>query len=566
MRTESQPESTSQARRLSAGLGWALAGLLCSCAALAEDTDAASCAPPHPSPERSSDRRIDRPLFERYEGYKIGSIAIESRDIFNESNPRENNWLYRAANRIQVNTREPVIRSQLLFEEGDTLDLDKVEESIRILYGREYLLNVKIEIAQVCDQSVDLLVIARDAWVIEPRINYGLEGGETTSGIGLRDGNFFGSGNALELIYQSTPERSKIIYRFTSENFLNRRLNAEFYHADLSDGSNRTIAIEKPFFSIDSERAYGVSTELEHIKETTRVRSEEVNRYDHKTQHDTIYIGQALQHNRTLARRLVMGLEREHHQFAPVESTVDLPSPMEQQFLYFGYQQDTNKYREFRNLDQIKRAEDIAIGTQFEARYGIGTWENAEQLNKVEAELSTVLSLSDKHLYRLGAELEWNQYADTRETRGSSVSLAASYYHFITSHHRWYFAAQYDMGWSLDEYEEFELGEANNLRGYPISFQRGDQRYTLNIERRYYSDIHWFNLIRVGAAVFVDAGRAWSDLYPDNPVLASAGLGLRFQASKTGNPMVLHVNIAKPLIDTEGIDDALLSITMQDRF
>lgn len=105
------------------------------------------------------------------------------------------------------------------------------------------------------------------------------------------------------------------------------------------------------------------------------------------------------------------------------------------------------------------------------------------------------------------------------------------------------------------------------MRGYPLSFQRGDNRYLMNIERRYYSDLHWFNLIRVGAVAFMDIGRAWDSATQSNAkLLASTGIGLRFQTSKTGNPAVIQVNLSKPLVATEGIDSYLLSVAVGARF
>ena len=49
----------------------------------------------------------------------IGEIIIEKRNIFDLSDPEEDKWLYRWANRLHVVTRDKVIASQLLFESGD---------------------------------------------------------------------------------------------------------------------------------------------------------------------------------------------------------------------------------------------------------------------------------------------------------------------------------------------------------------------------------------------------------------------------------------------------------------
>lgn len=50
--------------------------------------------------------------------FRIRDIAINRLPIFDESNERENNALFRWINREHIPTRQKVIRDQLLFEQG----------------------------------------------------------------------------------------------------------------------------------------------------------------------------------------------------------------------------------------------------------------------------------------------------------------------------------------------------------------------------------------------------------------------------------------------------------------
>ena len=49
----------------------------------------------------------------------VGSVAIEVGDIFDESDPRENNFLYRLANDLHLSTREGTVREWLLLQPGE---------------------------------------------------------------------------------------------------------------------------------------------------------------------------------------------------------------------------------------------------------------------------------------------------------------------------------------------------------------------------------------------------------------------------------------------------------------
>lgn len=177
--------------------------VVCLCAyasALAAETAASgeSCYTADDVIEQNGAQRYDKTVFEMLQGKKILSLSITVNNIFNEDNPDEDTFLYRLANRLQVNTREKTIRKQLLFKQGDAIDLDLLDESLRRLYQKEYLLAVQLRPTQICADGVHLNLVVRDAWTIEPRISAGQSGGETSSQIGLRDGNFLGSGAELE--------------------------------------------------------------------------------------------------------------------------------------------------------------------------------------------------------------------------------------------------------------------------------------------------------------------------------------------------------------------------------
>jgi len=45
----------------------------------------------------------------------IGDVLLNNQNIFNLDDPKENNWLFRLANRLHIKTRPYVIRSQLRF-------------------------------------------------------------------------------------------------------------------------------------------------------------------------------------------------------------------------------------------------------------------------------------------------------------------------------------------------------------------------------------------------------------------------------------------------------------------
>jgi hypothetical protein len=76
-------------------------------------------------------------------GATIGEIRVVSQDIFDTTDPKEDYLLFRWANALHIKTRPSVIRDALLFKSGDAVSVRAIEETERLLLGRNsYLYEV----------------------------------------------------------------------------------------------------------------------------------------------------------------------------------------------------------------------------------------------------------------------------------------------------------------------------------------------------------------------------------------------------------------------------------------
>ena len=94
-------------------------------------------------------------------GAVIGEVRIINNDIFDLDDPREDNFLFRLANKLHIVTRPEVIRQSLLFSSGERLSVQKIEESERLLRRNRYLYDVEIRPAAYHDGVVDIEVETR---------------------------------------------------------------------------------------------------------------------------------------------------------------------------------------------------------------------------------------------------------------------------------------------------------------------------------------------------------------------------------------------------------------------
>src|SRR6187549_3141674 len=79
-----------------------------------------------------------QPTFAELEvqGARIGEVRIDARNIFDLDDPREDNWLFRAANALHIRTRPEVIRRDLLFRPGERVSARLIEETERLLLSK----------------------------------------------------------------------------------------------------------------------------------------------------------------------------------------------------------------------------------------------------------------------------------------------------------------------------------------------------------------------------------------------------------------------------------------------
>src|SRR5512139_4310964 len=66
-------------------------------------------------------------------GAVIGAILVDARDVFDDADPRENYGLYKLLNKLHIETRQSVIRRQLLFRSGERVSVRVIEEAERLL-------------------------------------------------------------------------------------------------------------------------------------------------------------------------------------------------------------------------------------------------------------------------------------------------------------------------------------------------------------------------------------------------------------------------------------------------
>lgn len=502
----------------------------------------------------------------------IGQIIIDNQNIFDLSDPRENNWVFRLANRLHIRTRPGVIRSQLLFHTGDPYSRRLLAESERILRSVPYLYDASIRPVSYQDGRVDVIVSTRDVWTLDPGFNFSRSGGTNSTGGQLEELNLLGTGVAVRVQRSTDVDRVINMYQVSDLHAFGSWTSITGTYENNSDGDMVDLNVNHPFYALDSRRAWGLD-----IQEWTRVDSlydlgSIVDQFheDFRTASASYGWSQGLRNG--WVQRWSLGATLDEHEFAPTplwSGATTLPANRKLVYPWLDFALLQDDFVTLKNRNQIERTEDFYLGTLLDVRIGWsdrlwGADRKALVFSGTAArgfifEGGSMLLLADD----LSGRLEGGSLRNAR------VSGSARYYLEESPRALLYTAVQGTAGHKLDLDNQILLGGDTGLRGYPLRFQTGTASALLSLEQRYFTDWFPFRLWRVGGAVFFDAGRTWGNVplaEPSRGLLKDVGLGLRFGNARSGLGNVTHVDLATPLERSAGVKGLQFLVQTQQSF
>jgi hypothetical protein len=468
---------------------------------------------------------------------RIGTVTIHATSLFSEQEAAQGG-IYRLVNRLHRPTRPELIRSFLLFHEGDPYNPLRVTETERNLRNLDFLAIAEITAAPPHDGVVDLAVNTQDAWRTNPAADFAHVKGVTTYDFDLTQKNFFGTGS--DVTYTLTRDTERYLRSFE---FSTPALFAPYWTTDLlvsrnSDGGERKLAFSRPFFSFANRWLFDFSADrlvqtkhLYDLAETTagfRQRHRDLD-------FDLTY---AIDASERHSRRLLVGLDLLYDRFRQAQGEPAAPLPLERNFRFFfvGYQYVANDFIKLAYVNQDLRVEDFNLGSELMARLG------ASQRSLDPGDHTARLVVQGSRGWRLGGEsflLSHLSYETRREDRRLANEIAgANLLYVLRLPARWLqtlvVRADYRRGIHLDRDVQFIADGLDGLRAYPVHAYGGDKRLLVNVEQRLFLGRELLQVFAPGAVVFFDAGAAPP---PGKPLSfaslkSDAGAGLRFAIAR----------------------------------
>ncbi len=502
----------------------------------------------------------------------IGEIVLDKSNVFDLSDPEENKWLYRLANRFHIVTRDKVITKQLLFRSGDKYVPRIIDETERILRGNRYFYDASIKRLQREDGVVDIKVTTRDVWTLTPELSLSRSGGENSTKFGFEELNLFGRGQRVNVARTDNVDRESTSFEFSDRHLGRSWVSASLRIADNSDGHSNLLSAIRPFHSLDARWSAGASTFDDERRSVLYRLGDEAAEYQHERTFMSAFGGWSAGLKQNHVLRWTYGVTYDENLFSAVPNpTLPAAIPVDRKLVYpfLGVEFIENRYAKSTNRDQIGLTEDFLMGTRLSTTLGWSDQDFGADTDAVLywASASRGFGSIDRNALLLEASVSGRLASG--DTQNSVATLSARHYRIQSTKRLFFATVDATIGNDLDLDNPVQLGGDSGLRGYPLRYQSGDSKFLLTIEQRYFTDWYPFRLIRVGGAVFFDVGRTWGV----NPLgggslgwLRDIGLGLRFATTRSGVGKIVHLDIAFPLDGDQSIDNVQILLGSKRSF
>ncbi len=499
---------------------------------------------------------------------RIRSVLIDSQDVFGPDERLDQisflpdlTFLFEAANFVHVETREHVIRRELLLHEGDPADPQLVEETERNLREIPFLRGARVETVPAGNDEVDLVVHTQDTWTLQPRFSFSSGGGRQQSQFGVVEKNLLGFGKRIAALYESDIDRKSTELEYDDQRLLGSRWRLRADYQDTSDGRVVEALLQYPFFSLHTPWAGGFRYANRH--EDNKIfgqGGEELSRFRRQQEILEGSLGRLLASSPPgEIRRAGIFYRRVENDFPAsgvgVEPLLVPEDRLESEPGIFFHREVLRFVRE-KQFEVFDRVEDFNLGNIFNAEAGY----SARALGARRDE--PILTMLDRQGFDFGPGqktflfgLLTGRVADM-ETRNAVLEAEAVSYRRVKFllEQTLVTRVKLDLGYKLDRDFQLFLGSDNGLRGFTTRQFVGSKRFVFNFEDRIFFVNDLLHLVSLGAVIFFDSGTVWGrgEAMNFRDVKSSVGIGLRVDALRAAGEHIFRFDLAFPLSTAGG--------------
>jgi len=213
--------------------------------------------------KRKTYKKLIQKPYSTFEGKIIRKISIETLDPFGYSimdTISQLTFFSKTGNKSHIKSKYLTIRNLLLIHQNQKFDSLLVKESERLVRNRGYVRDASFFVKATSrnSDSVDIFIREIDNWSLVPEVEASTSGNTIT----LIEENFMGLGHEFRNSYSKDFSNgiNAFLTNYTIPNILNTYISTTMhYEVDKFNNFNKSLIIERPFYSPLAKWAGGVS-------------------------------------------------------------------------------------------------------------------------------------------------------------------------------------------------------------------------------------------------------------------------------------------------------------------
>ncbi len=493
---------------------------------------------------------IEEDTISADDGVIIDSLVIDNREIYDTSDPRFDNFLFRTANRLHIVTKETVVRRELLLAVGEPFSAARAEETARNLRLNCRLVDAWVETERLPSGRLLVRVVTIDQWSLLGGVEFARDGNRSRLKLGFEERNLVGYNQLLgfDWVIQEGDE-NYTHSRFRDYRFLGKPVMLALEHNTDPRGEVTQFSLLRPFYSLD-QRTY-LSGTIARTGGRRDVYGLDSNGLAVRTGYWKSKADQLdlIGEYRVGSRNTKVGAglwytyhsdkvtEVAGHGFTiPTDSTYHTPSLL--------LKAQHTHYLRLRRISNFQLLEDVSLVT------GIETLAGRAFNTDFKSHLYDILDITTRFGEQFGHNLVTASHQQTwwldrgKQLRSRGISSLRYYNNSLS-----FLTVAARVQYQTDHYDALDsplrLGGTSGLRGYDEFALAGDRTGVANLETRWFPGLDILSAL-IGGVIFADVGRAWTkgEPFTFNDLHYSVGAGLRISLERATRSEIIRVDCA----------------------
>lgn len=472
-----------------------------------------------------------------YSGKTIRNIKMVVLDPFGptliDTSSTDTSWINKTLNTIHIKTRGRYIRNSLIFSKGDTVNPYVLSDNERIIRNLPYIQDARIIVIPVSDNSVDIMIIAKDKFSIGSDLQLD---DLNTGSIEIYDKNILGVGHELKanlfFDYDLTPSWGyEGVYEI--DNIRGSFIKGILNYKKAFNTESYGLRLSRKFFTPYTKYAGGLK-----IINTTTV--EDLDTLPKPTPlrygYQDYWFGRSFMLNEASRSRLILSARFLFNNIyeRPEISETSYYNLQHHQLYLGSIAFSKQKYYKSNLIYNYGTVEDIPYGLLLEFTAG---FEDNEFTDRYYTGLEFSYGKFLKNFGYLTSEMGFSGFLKSGGYEKGLFQVRSKYFTNLfpvnNYHLRQFLNLDYTIGIRPYEDEYINISKQNGIRGISSDSLRGTQRLTLGLETVAFApfNTYGFKFAFYGFTDFGFIGSNKENIFK-NDMFSALGIGIKIRNEK----------------------------------